>query len=406
MHYWASILSKISSLAKFRLFEQRLNSRTKSQYDRLLTWAETCASRSNDLELEKAYAACNDEVVRQGYRLSEESKQYFNGKLKNKSQLRVLIHVPSADRSPGGYSLFSNLAQSLNFIGISAAHLEWHEPIDACLNRFKPSIFITSDTKEYLNKIDWTAVKKYKSANELKVGLTASLEEYGNTCLSDRLRWAKNNSIDFYYSFRPQEYLAERPEYRPFFDNGYSIFSVEFGANPLLYYPVPNIERDIEYVFLASTNYEKRQRYYDYLGDIFELNTGFIDGPGWSFSKTAKFNANRDRYLYSRARVGINLHLPEQIEWACELNERTYMLAACGIPQLIDNPKLLLKRFSPDSMFIAKDKYEYMALFTQILNDTNLAKCRALKAQMEVFEKHTTFHRAEKFAYDMLSLLK
>jgi hypothetical protein len=59
------------------------------------------------------------------------------------------------------------------------------------------------------------------------------------------------------------------------------------------------------------------------------------------------FNTDRDRYLYSRPRVGINLHIKNQAGNASELNKRIYMLAACGVPQLIDNAMLLTSRFSP-----------------------------------------------------------
>jgi spore maturation protein CgeB len=101
--------------------------------------------------------------------------------------------------------------------------------------------------------------------------------------------------------------------------------------------------------------------------------------------------------MCARAKVALNLHIQNQIDWPSELNERTYNLAACGVPQLIDAPKLLFKRFQPDSFFVASSPAEYQKYFRFALNDPKEGQRRALQAQREVFEKHTIFHRAEAF---------
>ena len=106
---------------------------------------------------------------------------------------------------------------------------------------------------------------------------------------------------------------------------------------------------------------------------------------------------NLNRFIYARARVGINLHLDEQVIWANELNERTYTLAACGVPQLIDSPKLLGARFSEGAMFQANSAKEYLDLFHHILSSPDEAQAKATIALEEVYAKHTTFHRAEIF---------
>jgi spore maturation protein CgeB len=234
------------------------------------------------------------------------------------------------------------------------------------------------------------------------VGLTASLEEYGNTSLSSRLSWAKKNQIDFYYSFRSIEYFSSREEYSPFFSEGFEIYPIEFGANPLIYYPVYSDVKDCDFVFLASSNQDKQQRYSDWLQPLLRKYSGFLDGPGWS-----KINQYADRqvhrYIYSRAKVGINLHIDDSVDWASELNERTYILAACGVPQLIDNPKLLNQRFSRNSMFQADTPKEYYDLFKHIINSPEEAGFKALSALEEVYKKHTTFHRADAFLRNFIN---
>ncbi len=128
-----------------------------------------------------------------------------------------------------------------------------------------------------------------------------------------------------------------------------------------------------------------------------------IDGPGWAGVKQWAPPPTH-RFLYARAKVGINLHIQDSLDWPSELNERTYILAACGVPQLVDDAKLLSQRFSDDSMFVARTPREYNELFNEILANPELAQQRALKAQREVFKRHTTFQRAEGFALDLLTL--
>jgi len=98
------------------------------------------------------------------------------------------------------------------------------------------------------------------------------------------------------------------------------------------------------------------------------------------------------------------LHIDDSIDWASELNERTYILAACGVPQLIDNAKLLDGRFSKQAIFKAKNPHVYANMFEYMLNNKDECQKRAIKAMEEVFDKHTTFHRAEGFILELIRL--
>lgn len=399
--YFKTFSRRLDSYWEFQRFEKEIQPQTWKRHDELLQWAYQCAKISDKIENPKFYKESEDPIVKQGYILVEEARRNFAGKYSHFENLRILVHTPSSKASPGGYSIFNNLIQALNFIGIPAKALEWNQHIEMHLQDFRPTVFITSDNEPYLAKINWDAVARYRKDNDLKVGLTASLEEYGNTPLNKRLDWAQKHQVDFYYSFRSQEYLHERKEYKPFFENGYQIYSIEFGANPLIYHPVPNINRDINFVFLASSNPDKRKRYFAFLPKLFSNYAGFIDGPGWShISQWAPPHIHR--FLYARAKVGINLHITDSIDWASELNERTHILAACGVPQLVDNAKLLTGRFSDDCFFVAETPQEYEKLFHHILNNPMESQKKALQAQKEVFSKHTTFHRAEDFITSLI----
>lgn len=401
------ILTKLSNFKKqieFNLFENNIMDQTWSRHNETLLWAEE-QSKVDEKYLSNAIQNSESILVQRGYQFREKVLREFSNKYKDDKDLRILVHIPDKKWSPGGFSLFSNLAQSLNFIGIQVETVIVGNKIEAIFNTFQPTVFISSDHKSYLETIDWDFVNQYRQHYPLKIGLTASIEAYGNTPLIPRLKWARQKGIDFYYSFRAPEYFESRADYKPFFEYGYDIISVEFGANPLVYFPVPDIECDFDYIFLASSNADKQKRYFQWLPKIVQNYIGFIDGPGWSkISRWAKQSTHR--YLYARAKIGINLHIDDSLDWASELNERTYILAACGIPQLIDNAKLLPYRFSQETMFIANSPEEYSNMFAYMLKNPEECHKRALKALEEVFENHTTLHRAEKFVLKLYEIGK
>ena len=381
-------------------FDRSIYRHTIKNHDKVIADAELALKNKEIYEAENAYAASHDPLVRQGHALKKQAEQRFKDRHAGKNIERVIIQVPDPAFSPAGYSLFTNLAESLYFIGIPTQILGWDDDTKGIIYKFNPTVLLSSDHASYLERIDWEEIGRYRETKQLKIGLTASLAEYGNTPLDHRLGWAKKHEIDFYYSFRDEAYVSERKEYKPFFDLGYKILYLPFGANILHYYPVAGFNQDIDFVLIAS----KKREHTIFMKDIVKRHYGFIDGPGWKHAPNFKFNRDRDRYIYARTKVGLNVHLPEQIDWACEVNERTYQLAACGVPQIIDHPKLLEKLFSKDALFIADSPKQYSEYFETIINDPEAGQERALIAQQEVFEKHTTFHRADSFMQQLNAL--
>lgn len=395
-------ISYYQSLLKFYYFQLCIHPKTWDNQRGGLNWAAESKRKKNILESPQTLSSSKDPIIRQGYQLVSHLKKNFKNKWKSKTDLRILVHRPTCSLSPGGYSLFSNLAEGLAFLGVPVLQF-WDEPIAPLLHSFRPTVLLSSDAAHYLSFIDWEAVSKYRKKNELFLGLTASIPEYGNSALEERLSWAEAHGVNFYYSFRSQEYVRSRKSYQPFYKDGYQILTVEFGANPLVYFPVAGIEKDLNYVFLASSNTDKWQQYFKFLPPIVNHYPGVIDGPGW-FRVQKWLPPELHRYMYARARVGLNLHIKDSLEWPSELNERTYILAACGVPQLIDNPLLLGKRFINNSFFVANTPKEYLDLFHFILEDTKEAQKRALSAQKQVLTKYTSFHRAESFIRDVQKL--
>ncbi len=377
---------------QFEKFERELlNKKTIDNFLPLRDWAANCYTQKSVLESVANYLNSPDPIIRQWHDLSTSIKSSFKDRQLG-NNLRILIHIPNKEVSPAGFSLFTNLLESLDYLGLEARSYTDSDNFSELVKKFEPNIFLTSDNEIFLNKVDWRFFANYRKSVRCELGLTASLEEYGNTALATRLDWAKDHGVDFYYSFRSPEYIKQKQEYQEFLSRGYKILNLEFGANILLYYPVPGIAKDLDYIFLGSGNYS---RYLEYFYEILQKYSGFVAGVGWThFDWVAR---EHQRYLYSRAKLGLNISGLEHTKYPSELTERTYILAALGVPQLIDHPKLLFDRFNPDMIFAAENPEEYTELFSYILNNPGEAQARALKAQERVLSKYTNLHRADSF---------
>ena len=387
------IVKRVISEVRFKFFERKLNEKTRFLHNENFKLAKKL-SKNNSLDSDTVES---DEIVEKGKSLRQKVLLEFKDKLKFKSDLKILIHVPPKEISPGGYSLFSNMLDSFNFLGVDARSIGWNENFKEHYEKFKPTHLITSDADSYISQFDWNFIDKKRKSDGLKTCITISDLSLEKTPFSSRKSHDVYSKIDIYYGFRASEYYKSRSIFNQVFENGQDIHSIEFGANPIYYYPVQVPEKQYDYVFLASSNYDKHKRYFKWFKFLTQKNyVGFIYGPGWSFSKVS-LEKEYHRFAYANARIGINLHIDDSIKWASELNERTYILAACGVPQLIDDAKLLEKRFSKDSMFQAKNPEEYERMFKYVLDNPQEAKRRALLALEEVFNNHTTFHRAESF---------
>jgi hypothetical protein len=405
-HYVKAAIGKPDPVWLFYRFEHSINAQTKSGRKAVLDWAEEKVAEKGRLESREAYAASKDPVVIQGFELKQKAEKSFKGKRAGETSLRILVHVPDQKVSPGHYSLFSNFIESFEFIGISARAIGPNESAEKVFSEFKPTIFLSIDHPNYLRDIDWPAVDAFKKQHGLHIGLVAYLEgEDGDTPLLPRLAWGKEHGVGFYYSFKDPDFLRTDAAYKPFHDQGSAILTIPFGANPLHYYPVPNIEKDIDYIFLGSISW-KKGLHADFARKIVSRAPGFIDGFGWKHAPDFRFNRDRDRYIYARGKTGFNFHIPDQISHPSEVNERTHQLAACGIPQITDRPMLLSKLYSADAMFVADDEHGFRSHFKRIIDDPEYGRKKALIAQREAFEKHTTFHRADDFAKQLLDFLE
>ena len=386
----------------FRKFEANIH-QDQEFYAELQKWAEMAANKSSSLESRDMYENAPDNIVLEGFHLRQSCFSLFRGRCKGSEPVRFLLHCPPSSISPAANSLVRNWADGMEFLGIPVRLLHFDDDVTEVFEEFQPDALLTTDSVDFIQHLDWNRFAEYKKTHRFLVGMSAIPGVMEGRPLADRLAWARDKGVDFYYCYSDLEYC--RQEYREFLDAGYPVIGIPFSANPLHYYPVPDVKRDLDFVFLASVNMDKWNRYIPYLGELVKLERGLLMGPGWKHYATNDINPDRDRYLYARAKVGLNLHLDFQLKGANELNERTYMLAACGTPQLVDYPGLLDKHFDEDCFFVGRTPEEYNIQYGYIISNPHEAERKSLNAMRQVFREHTIFHRMEQLSIEVGRLM-
>lgn len=370
----------------------------KERYASIKKWAEEQAGGQIEGDIT---GDCSDPIVREGLRLRREALETNINSLRQQNTPRIMIQMPPEPFSPAGRSIAGNWRDGLAYIGVDVTLLQDGEPIRNALESFLPDVLIfMEECPNFPGETGWAEIHDYKNRRGLLLGCGASLDTWKKDVLRRRIDYAKKIGADFFYCYADTRFWGD--EYR---EAGFPLVGVPFGANPLRYYPIGGIERDIDFVLLASVNADKSNRYISYLGDIVKNERGFIMGPGWRHFPVEDINPERDRYLYARAKVGLNLHIDFQIEGKNELNERTFLLASSGIPQVTDAPGLLSEYFSEDAFFVGHTPQEYEEMLRFALSDAKERERRALKAMREVYRSHTIFHRMRSFVASLEELL-
>lgn len=390
------LLGQADPWKTFRDFERRIHPDTWAGQPAVLDWLRAAVPAGAPRPLLAPDSP--DPVVRRFAERWAGLERDFRGR-HAAGGCRVLLFRPNFGINPAGNSLFRNLGDGLEFCGVPVAYWDEGAPLADRLAAARPTVLLGIDHQWYgpdpaVGREAVAALRDYRRTGRLALGLSSNHFPTDPAALAAQFDQAAALGVDFFVSFQAEPVVRAR--YRPFAARGFRVLSLEFGANPLAFHPVPGVPRDLDYVYLASSNYEKVDRAAAFLGAVLRDHAGVLLGPGWPRAAAARLPDDQLRYLYARARVGINLHVPFQIREACELNERAYNLAACGVPQVVDAPPLLTDRFRPGSVYAAATPAEYAAQFRRALADPAEAAGRAADALDDVLAGHTVFHRADR----------
>lgn len=381
---------------EFEYFRFRVNPQTWSEHEKYINECEALANEQLNQDLR------NDPVFLKSEQLRSKTISFFENRYKEKTGLRIMLHVPSIQSSAAGASIFRNWLDGLRFLGVQAYELPWGSDTTVAIKTFRPTVLLTSDHPNYTQQFDWDFIQKYRSYSPLAIIMTASHEHDGNSPNSFRLKQAQMRRISLFVSFRDDEYV--QIWLKEWTESGFRVLSIPFSANPLIYYYVPNNNKPLDFVFLASSNLEEKlQRYKRYLMAIFHRYHGVINGPGWGQDELI-LTREYHRFLYAMAKIGINIHIPTSIELVSEINERSYIIACCGLFQLTDKPKTLYKVFNVDAIVSADTPSEYLEKFEYFLHCPEERLPFVQKGLECIYEGHTVFHRMDKFVQELLLL--
>jgi spore maturation protein CgeB len=110
--------------------------------------------------------------------------------------------------------------------------------------------------------------------------------------------------------------------------------------------------------------------------------------------------------MYALGAIGINLHIPVSLDLCSEVNERTFILACCGMFQLCDAPKALRRFFPGIAVPSAENPSEYADMFSYFLKDPEKRLPYQLASLTAVYEGNTIFHRMTRFLDHALFVIK
>lgn len=386
--YFLRRTSDIYFKAAAMAFRRRLPQRTWDEHE---AWLSVCKGISR---LPLPGDDAGGPVFALSQRLRREALEAHRNRYADHPNLRVLIHVPPAATSMGGNSLFSNWLDGLRHMGVACEAVETGKATNEAIERFKPSVFFSSDHPSYLRWIDWAGLQRFRERNPLALVLTASAAHDGNTPAAPRLALARQREVDFFVSFREPEYIAEHLlDWRR---AGYDVISVPFSANPIWQFHVPFDPKPLDYVFLASINPEKAPRYWTYYSRLLTKYRGVINGPGWRQDGLMLPRPDQS-YLYALGAVGINLHIPISLNLYTEVNERTFILACNGAFQLCDEPQVLRRFFPESAVPSAANPAEYAEKFAYYVKNPEARVSFQLESLRTVYAGHTIFHRMSRF---------
>ena len=265
---------------------------------------------------------------------------------------------------------------------------EWPMNWDA-----KTAIVVSHIHGIYTSRLPWVVHGKVKPPS-IRLALYGNYIDYAEGALTsvDELQQA---GVDVLLTSADERFIANSVSVGRITSSlNCTMYSIPFGANPLRHLPSPVLLPRNDFVLLNSANFDKARRYYDYLYKPIKSFSGVIAGQGWPWTKNYQMNWQRDRYMYAQAKLAINLHLEGQCNAVNELNERTYILMAMGLTQVMDKPGLLPFHF-PDYPYSSDSCEEFCALLATLLNERTNYSINQPYLNLALND-HNTFERSER----------
>lgn len=291
------------------------------------------------------------------------------------TQARLLLHRPGNGALK---YLMDNWRDVLNHMGIPTETMDWGADNREAFKRFGPTTFVTVADPSYLEQLDLAFVEQYRREHHLSVGHISTFEHRYEPC-------------DFLITFHldPSRDEVMRKAHLP-------LLSLPFGINPIEHYMRPGPEV-WDFFFVGTNSPFKMDETRAYLQPILENYSGLLAGTNWP-TGLGELPIKDSVYFYQSARIYPNFHVKRQMREFNELNDRTYIIPACGGFELVDNPVALHELFTPDEMAVAESPSAYREMFDHFLHHPEERRRYILSGMRRVYSEYTLFHTLDRLA--------
>jgi spore maturation protein CgeB len=170
-------------------------------------------------------------------------------------------------------------------------------------------------------------------------------------------------------------------------------------ADPSVYKPMRSRDQYRANVVFAGTATPRRERL---LGELIEFGLA-LWGPGWrrtslrDYCRGEQLDTENFVRAYAGASVAVNIHRSADAEPAvkeCGVNQRTFEVAAIGVPQVVDFRGDLERHFvDRKEVLVYRSVEEMRALVEAALQDPAAAETVAGAGRQRVLQEHTYMHR-------------
>lgn len=286
---------------------------------------------------------------------------------------RIILHQPGNGAIK---YLMKNWKMIFDVMGVSCYLMKFNETPIKVFEFFKPTSFITVADPYYINNINEEFLKKYKEEHDITIGNLVDHKTFSKAidCVDFLITSHLNPHTDKKYK------NVDKP-----------IMSIPFGANPLHNYMRLGLPI-WPYVFVGTNSNVKANETKDYLTPIVEKYPGLVIGTNFDFG-IPEIDPEQISIFYNCAAICPNFHIKMQYEESIELNERTYVLPACGAFQIVDRPTAMNLEFNNDELCIVDNVKEYHSKFEYYLKNPIEKLSYISKGMEKVMKNYTLFHR-------------
>ena len=353
-----NLLAVYGQLATRRRLDTRQSQTLLSSVNRLTADNQSCS---------------RPDLIAENHQLRDSVLREYLGKYEGTRE-RILLHRPANGALK---YLMDSWAEVLNHMGIPTSMLTWGSSTREAFHSFRPTVFITVADPSYSAVLNEDFIARYRGERRLKVARIGVTHRIDPT--------------DFVITFHLD------PQNDPRFANvDKPLLSLPFGINPRRHYMRPGKEV-WDFFFVGSNSHLKTDTTNQYLMPIVDRYRGILAGTNWQVG-LGELTIAQAAPMYGMAKIYPNFHLPWQYETVDEINERAYIIPACGGFELVDNPAAMRTLYEPDEMAVAKSPAEYHDMFAHFLAHPEERTPYIARGMRRTYRRHTLFHILNRLA--------